>query len=131
MTAILLLRIAGLFLLAIVLSSFFTPKILAYRENAARLDPTVREVFHIHNVYVTLFVLAFAVACLFYTREMVGTSLGRFFCAFLAAAWLLRLGIQLFYHNREIKRAWPLMNVIFSATFLFMGLAFAAAAIGF
>src|SRR4051794_7797276 len=112
--SILLIRGAGILLLLIAASAIFTPRLLAYRENMGRVDPIVREIFHIHNLYVTLFVFAFAIACLAYTREMCGTPIGRFFCAFLSAAWLLRLLIQIFYHNKDIKRAWPTMNLVFS-----------------
>lgn len=124
------LRIAGLLLLALASSSLFVPRILAYRENMERVAPTVREIFYIHNLYVTLFVLAFAVLCLVYPADLLGTGAGRFVCAFLAAAWLLRLALQAFYHNREIKRAWPLMNVAYSLTFLYLGIVFAVAAAG-
>ena len=130
MTSDLLLRVAGVLLLLIAASALFTPRLLSYRENLAGVAPTVREIFYIHNLYVTLFVLAFAVACLIYPSELAGSPLGRFFCGFLAGAWGLRLLIQLAYHNREIKRSWPVMNVVFSATFLYLGLAFAAVASG-
>ncbi|WP_435018306.1 hypothetical protein TA3x_000270 [Tundrisphaera sp. TA3] len=131
MTPILLLRAAGVLLLLIAASSLFTPRILAYADNMKRLDPTVREVFNIHNLYVTLFVLAFAVAALAFPRELSGTPMGRFFSGFLAGAWWLRLLIQIFYHNREIKKAWPVMNLVYSLTFIYLGGVFAMAASGY
>jgi hypothetical protein len=130
-TIILGLRVAGILLLLIASSSFFTPRILDYKVNMEKVAPTVREIFYIHNLYVSLFVLAFAVLCLVYPREMIGTGIGRFLCAFLAGAWSLRLLLQVFYHNKEIKRAWPAMNVVYSLTFLYLGVVFAAAAAGY
>ncbi len=131
MTLIPLLQIAGGLLLLIAASSLFTPRLLGYRSNMERVDPTVREIFYIHNLYVTLFVIAFAIPCIAFPAEMYGTNTGRFFCAFLAFAWTLRLILQVCYHNREIKCAWPIMNLIFSATFLYLGVVFAAAAAGY
>ena len=124
------LRVAGGLLALIAVSALFTPRILAYRENLAKVEPTVREIFYIHNLYVTLFVIAFALPCLFAPAEMSTTSLGRFFSGFLALAWGLRFFIQMFYHNRKIKRAWPVMNVVFSATFVYLGAVFGFAAFG-
>jgi hypothetical protein len=122
------LRIAGALLLLIAVAGACAPWVLAYGENNRRVDPIVREIFYIHNVYMTLFVLAFAIPCLTYPCELAGTPLGRFFCGFLGFAWSLRLAIQLWYHNTEIKRAYPAMNVLFSTTFLYLGVVFAVAA---
>lgn len=122
---------AGILLSLIVLSGFFTPGLLKYAESMKGAEPTVREIFYIHNTYVTLFVACFAVLCFAFGREMAGGSaMGRFLSGFLGAIWLLRLGIQVFYHNAEIKRAYPVMNVVFSATFLYLGVVFSLAAIG-
>ena len=42
-----------------------------------------------------------------------------------------RKKIQIFYHNREIKKAWPLMNVVYTLTFIYLGTTFGMAAIGY
>ena len=124
------LRVAGLLLLLLVASTFFAPKILRYRENLERIEPIVREVFQIHNLYITFYIGAFAVLALAYPEELATTSMGRFLAGFAGITWLLRLAIQFFYHNAEIKRAWPLMNVFYSLTFLYLGLSFGAVAVG-
>ena len=125
------LRIAGVLLGMIALAGCLAPWVLHYRENMGRVEPIVREIFYIHNVYMSLFVLSFAIPCLAFPREMAGTSLGRFFCGCNGFAWSLRVLIQFFYHNKAIKRAWPAMNVLFTATFLYLAACFiVAAAIG-
>ena len=56
--------------------------------------------------------------------------MGRFLSAFASGIWLLRLVLQFAYHNPEIRRARPAMNVVFSSAFLYLGVVFGLAALG-
>ena len=123
------LRIAGALLGMIAVAGCLAPVVLNYRASIDRAEPIVREIFYIHNIYMSLFVISFAVPCLAFPRELTGTFLGRFFCGSLGFAWSLRLILQFCYHNRDIKRAWPAMNLVFTTTFLYLGVVFSIAAI--
>jgi hypothetical protein len=47
----------------------------------------------------------FAALCFGFAPELAGASaLGRFLSAFMAGFWLLRIVLQVFYYNAEIRR---------------------------
>ncbi len=120
-----LLRGAGAITFMILLSNFFAPRKLHYARNLAKLDPIVREIFIVHGVYIVLVLGASMVACFFFAEDLLGTSgIGRALVWFLAIFWSLRVVVQLFYYNREIKRRYPVFNVLFTGAFAFLAAVF-------
>jgi len=47
----------------------------------------------------------FSTLCFGFAHELTASRLGRFMCAFMGAFWLLRIVLQWFYYDREIRRA--------------------------
>jgi hypothetical protein len=59
----------------------------------------------VHWLYIVMVLGMFAALCFGFARELAGaTAMGRFLSAFVAAFWLLRIGLQVFYYDREIRR---------------------------
>ena len=122
--------IAGGLQLLIASANFFAKRMFRYRENLAKVSPVVREVFAVQNGYIVLIQVAFATLCFAFAGELAsGRPLPRYLCAFLALFWGLRLPIQLFYYDREVKRQHPVFNAMFLLAFVYLTAVFAWAAL--
>jgi cyanate permease len=59
----------------------------------------------VHWVYIVIVLGLFAALCFGFAPELAGGSgLGRFLSGFMAGFWLLRIVLQIFYYDREIRR---------------------------
>ena len=105
-SAIHLLWIAGAIHAGIVLANIPLPHRLRVRENLKNVPLLVRQIFYVHWFYIVLIVSLFSALCFAFARDLAGASpLGRFLSAFLCGFWLLRIFLQIFYYDREIRRA--------------------------
>ncbi|HVE15715.1 MAG TPA: hypothetical protein VNB29_03220 [Chthoniobacterales bacterium] len=125
----LFIQLAGLVQLAIAAANFVLPGMLDYRGNLVKVSPIIRQIFTIHALYIVLVLLGFAAMSLFFAADLCTGGLGRFLCAFLAFFWLLRVGIQFRYYDPAIKQRYRFGNAVFMTAFLYLGLAYLAAAI--
>jgi hypothetical protein len=121
---------AGAVQLAIAISNLWVPDLLHYRENIARLSPMVRQVFVVHSIYIVLVLLGFGTVCLLYAPQLAGSPLGRFLCAFLAFFWLLRVGFQFGYYDRQLRAKYRAGDVAYTFAVSCLGIVFALAALG-
>ncbi|HET7841818.1 MAG TPA: hypothetical protein VFM21_09445 [Terriglobia bacterium] len=123
--------IAGFVHLLLLAANGIVPKKLAYRENLARLSPIVRQVFILHSVFTAFTLLAFGGVCFFFATELAaGGTLARSVSGFIAGYWLLRFLLQLFYVDRETRRAHRVGDFAYSFAIFCLGAVFAAAALG-
>jgi hypothetical protein len=126
-----LLWTAGVLQLLIIAANFVLPEKLQCRENLARVSPMIREVFIVHWVYIVLVLGIFASLSFWFAPELAGASrLGRYLSAVIAAFWLLRVPIQLFFYDRETRRQNRFGDVIFLLAFSYLGVVFSVAALG-
>jgi hypothetical protein len=124
-------QVAGLMQLVIAVANFFVPSKIGYKENLSRLSPIVRQVLIVHHVYIVLVVAAFGLMNLLYAPDLARPEpLSRFMAGFLAVFWSLRVPIQLFYYDPELRKSNFKMHLLFSAMFLYLGGTFAALAAG-
>jgi hypothetical protein len=122
---------AGAIQLIIIAVNFVLPKKLRCRENLARVSPMIREVFIVHWVYIVLVLGIFASLSFWFAPELAGASrLGRFLSAVMAFFWLLRVPIQMFFYDPELRQQNRLGDVVFLAAFSYLGIVFAVAASG-
>jgi hypothetical protein len=123
--------VAGAIQLVVIAANFALPKKLRCRENLAKVSPMIREVFVVHWLYIVLVLGIFTTLCFWFAPELAGGSrLGRFLSLAMAIFWLLRVPIQLFFYDREIRRQNRLADVAFLLTFSYLGIVFGAAALG-
>lgn len=122
---------AGVVHLAIVAANFALPRRLRVRENAARLSPILRQVLYVHWLYIVIVLLIFAALCLLFAPELAGASpLGRFLSGAIAAFWLLRIPLQLFYYDRDTRRKNRALDALYLLALIFLAGVFTAAALG-
>ena len=104
--AIRLIWLAGAIHAGIVVANFPLFRCLQIRENVKTMPLFLRQILLVHWLYIVLVVSMFSAVCLFFARDLAGASaLGRFLSAFMAGFWLLRVFLQIFYYDREVRRA--------------------------
>jgi hypothetical protein len=122
---------AGALQLVIIAGNIFLPKKLQCRENLARVSPMIREVFIVHWVYIVLVLGIFTSLSFWFAPELAGASrLGRYLSAVIAVFWLVRVPIQLFFYDPELRRQNRIGDVIFLLVFSYLGVVFSVAALG-
>jgi len=122
---------AGVVHLAILAANFGLPGRLRVRENAARLTPILRQVLYVHWLYIGIVLVIFAALCLLFAPELAGASLlGRFLSGAMAAFWLLRIPLQLFYYDRETRRQNRALDALYLLALAFLSGVFTTAAMG-
>ena len=122
---------AGALQLIIIAANSVVPKKLHCRENLARVSPMIRTVFVVHWIYIVLVLGIFASLTFWFAPELAGaTHLGRFLSAVIAVFWLLRVPIQLFFYDPELRKQNRLGDVIFLLAFSYLGVVFSVAALG-
>lgn len=123
--------IAGGLQLVMFVVSLFLPARLRYRENLSKVLPIIQQIFTVHSIYISMLLLVLGVLCFLFAPELAGGSLlGRFFSGYLAVFWGLRVFIQLFYYDPELKRQNPLANMAFTLAFIYLCGVFTVAACG-
>ncbi|MFK7912177.1 MAG: hypothetical protein AB8F34_16490, partial [Akkermansiaceae bacterium] len=61
-----------------------------------------------------------ALACIILPQLLLGEPLGRVLLGFMAIFWTARVFTQFFYYERSIKQEFPVFNVLFSTSFLYL-----------
>ncbi len=90
------------------------PRRLKVRERLAGVPRFMRQIFYVHWVYIVIVLGLFAALCFGFAGDLAGASaLGRFLSGFMAAFWLLRVVLQIFYYDREIRRENRVMDSMY------------------
>jgi hypothetical protein len=106
LTAIRLIWVAGAIHAGIVFANIPLPRRLRVQENLAGVPTFLRQIVYVHWIYIVLVVGLFSALCFGFARDLAGASLlGRFLSAFMCGFWLLRVLLQWFYYDAEIRRA--------------------------
>ncbi len=101
-----------------------------YREHLRGVPPIMRQVFLVQNAYIMFVQVGFALLCFFFAGELTsGRLLGRALAGFLAVFWGSRVLLQLFYYDRELRRANRLFDVLFLIGDGYLAVVFALAAL--
>jgi hypothetical protein len=123
--------LAGAVQVAIIAGNGLLPGKLRCRENLSTVSPIIRQVFALHWAYVGFVLAAFASICFWFPYELAGPGrLGRFLAAFMAAFWLLRIPVQLFFYDGRVRREHRLGDVSFLLAVSYLGLVFTLTALG-
>lgn len=124
-----LLWVAGAIQAGIVLANGILPGRLRVHENMRPVPTFIRQIFYVHWIYIVLIVGLFSTLCFGFAHELTSGRLGRFLCAFMGAFWLLRILLQWFYYDREIRRANRLLDALYLAGLIAMAAIFGWVAI--
>ena len=128
MNLTLCLQFAGILQIITAAANFILPTILRYDENLAQVSRIIRQIFHIHALYIVIVLIGLGLACLCLTHELLGPGrLGRCLCAYLTFFWGLRSVIQFFYYDRATREEHPFGSFFFGFVFLALTTIFALA----
>jgi hypothetical protein len=126
-----LIWIAGAVHLSIAVSNFWVPGLFHYRENLVKLSAIVRQVFIVHSIYMVLVLLGFSGLCFFFAPQLAGgSSLGRALSGFLAIFWLLRVGLQFGFYDKDVRARHRLGDVAYTFATICLAAVFSVAALG-
>lgn len=127
---ILWLWVAGAIQMAIVLSNALLPARLNVRAGMASVPRFLRQVFAVHWIYIVLTVSLFSLLCLFFARDLAsGSNLSRFLCIGMGVFWGLRLPLQLFYYDAELRRQNRALDMAYISALVVLVAIFGAAAL--
>jgi len=122
---------AGFVHLGILAANIPLPGKLRVRERLAEVPRFIRQIFYVHWVYIVIVLGLFAGLCFGFARELAGGSaLGRFLSGFMAAFWLLRLALQLFYYDPALRRENRALDSFYLLSLAVLVLVFGTAASG-
>ena len=77
----------------------------------------LKQVFYVHWLYIVIVVGLFSVLCFGFASELSGaSSLGRFLSAFMAAFWLLRIGLQWLYYDTSTRRQYKVLDALYTCS---------------
>jgi hypothetical protein len=121
---------AGAVHVGIVAANFLLPGRLRVRERLAGVPKFLRQIFYLHWVYIVIVVGMFAALCFGFAPELAGASrLGRFLSGFMAGFWLLRIVLQIFYYDREVRRENRGLDMLYVGSLIVLVAIFGAAAV--
>jgi hypothetical protein len=121
---------AGAVHLGIIAANVPLPGRLRVRERLGGVPRFVRQIFYVHWLYIVIVLGMFAALCFGFARELAGaTALGRFLSAFMAAFWLLRIVLQIFYYDREIRRQNRVLDALYMVALVVLVVVFGTAAL--
>lgn len=121
---------AGAVQAGIVVANIPLPGRLRVRERLAGVPRFVRQIFYVHWMYIVIVVGMFAALCFRFSAELAGTTaLGRFLSGFIAAFWLLRIALQVFYYDRTVRRENWQLDLLYVASLALLVCVFGLAAV--
>lgn len=108
-----LLRTAGVGLIGLAIAHVFIGRHLRWREDAERLTPVNREVFHVHTLFICLVLVLMGLPCLLDPVVFLDASrAGRWLAWSCAAFWGARLYCQWFVYETALWRGKPFETFI-------------------
>jgi hypothetical protein len=121
---------AGVVHVGIMAANIPLPGRLRVRERLAGVPRYIRQIFYVHWIYIVIVLGLFAALCLGFAPELAGASaLGRFLSGFMAGFWLLRIVLQVFYYDREIRRENRVMDWMYLGSLIVLVGVFGMAAL--
>jgi hypothetical protein len=121
---------AGAVHVGIIAANIPLPSRLRVRERLAGVPRFLRQIFYVHWLYIVIVVGLFAVLCFGFASQLAGGSaLGRFLSGFMASFWLLRIGLQIFYYDREVRRDNRALDMLYLGSLTMLVVVFGVAAL--
>jgi len=122
---------AGAVHVGIMAANVPLPGRLKVREHLNGVPRFVRQIFYVHWVYIVIVLGMFAALCFGFAGDLAGASpLGRFLSGFMAAFWLLRIVLQIFYYDAGIRRENRVLDSMYLGSLIVLVVVFGMAVLG-
>jgi hypothetical protein len=113
--------LAGIGQLCVLVASALVPLRLNWREELGGLKLLHRQMYWVYGGYVVLGIIALGLISIFNSQELAsGSGLARGLCAYVAAFWGIRLGLQAYLDVKEHLTLWWLTAGYHTLTVLFL-----------
>ena len=114
----------------IIAANIPLPGRLRVRERLAGVPRFVRQIFYVHWVYIVIVLGLFAALCFGFAPDLAGASgMGRFLSGFMAGFWLLRIVLQIFYYDGEVRRENQALDRLYVGALIVLVVIFGMAAL--
>jgi hypothetical protein len=121
---------AGFVHVGIMAANIPLPGRLRVRERLAGVPRFVRQIFYVHWVYIVIVLGLFAALCFGFAPDLAGASgMGRFLSGFMAGFWLLRIVLQIFYYDGEVRRENQVLDRLYVGALIVLVVIFGMAAL--
>ena len=121
---------AGFVHVGIIAANIPLPGRLRVRERLAGVPRFVRQIFYVHWVYIVIVLGLFAALCFGFAPDLAGASgMGRFLSGFMAGVWLLRIVLQIFYYDGEVRRENQALDRLYVGALIVLVVIFGMAAL--
>jgi hypothetical protein len=121
---------AGVGYVGIIAANLPLPRRLRVKEGLASVPRFLRQIFYVHLIYIVIVLGLFAALCFGFAAELAGgTGLGRFLSGFMASFWLLRIMLQIFYYDREVRRQNRVLDGVYVGSLIVLVAIFGMAAV--
>jgi hypothetical protein len=122
--------VAGVLQLLVASANVFAFGKFRYLEHLRNVPLVMRQVFLVQNAYLMLVQGGYALLCFFFAGELTsGRTLGVALTGFLAVFWGSRVLLQMFYYDRELRRANRLFDLLFLVGDGYLAVVFSLAAL--
>jgi energy-coupling factor transporter transmembrane protein EcfT len=123
--------LAGCIQAGILLGNIPLPRRLRVREKLASVPGFLRQIFYVHWFFIVLVVALFSLVCFAFGPDLSGGSeLGRFLSAFMAVFWFIRIILQWFYYDRQMRRENRWLDTAYNVALVALVAIFTLAAAG-
>jgi hypothetical protein len=121
---------AGCVHVGIIAANIPLPGRLRVRERLAGVPRFVRQIFYVHWVYIVIVLGLFAALCFGFAPDLAGASgMGQFLSGFMAGFWLLRIVLQIFYYDGEVRRENQALDRLYVGALIVLVVIFGTAAL--
>ena len=124
-------HIVGVLLIILAIVNLFVPSRFNWREELARVSLLNRQIFIVHDIFIILILLLFALLLLLYGEALLDrTPLARAILAGLSVFWVMRMLMQWFFYSPQIWRGHrfnTVMHLVFSALWIYFATTFVIA----
>jgi hypothetical protein len=122
--------VAGVLQLFVASANVFAFGKFRYLEHLRNVPLVMRQVFLVQNAYLMLVQGGYALLCFFFAGELTsGRTLGVALAGFLAVFWGSRVLLQVFYYDRDLRRANRLFDLLFLVGDSYLAVVFSLAAL--
>lgn len=94
--------VAGLAQVVLVFGSLAIPKVLKWRDELAKVQPLIKQMFWTYAAYILVINLCFGLISVFACTDLLnGSRLAILLTGFIAIYWVSRVLVQFFYFDRS------------------------------
>jgi len=112
-----LLIVGGFYHIGFAIFHLFFWQLFNWKKDLASLSIINRAVMQILNLCLTFVFIVVAYISIYYSSDLVSTSLGRIIIGSISMFWLVRIGEQLFFFGLK-KRVSIILTIIFIIGFI-------------